>query len=679
MALPLPELWRHRTPSSLVNGVALLGDDGGVRTLAELLAPGAKAVDGIAEILFPSGLPARPLAFSTMITDSFTHRTYVTVVSHRQGPLATCAWSHLPEVASPTFLNLMRTVHGCLEDPDDETNATAFARIWGWLVHEVPAPPPGTSLILHGLATGAIRAVQRPACGLPAVYVPTSLQLLLTRLSVSDLLLVVRLLLLEQKVLFVSSSVALLTSACEAFSSILLFPLAWVHCYNPLLPSMDYLATPPPFLFGCLRDIFLKESFADSHDLLSSEILSGDRDFSIFDLDTGDVYPDESEIPDLPGLPDAAQSRLRCSITELRSKFEAFQDLWPEGTSSESFEESVQKIFLTFTCDLLGDVPGSLGPSCEVATAASVHESFQEVQFLSNVCSKDKPFFQSFVQTSAFLDYLQTLHLFGSSKSPLAEAVQGLQGTRYILPKPRFDAEISEPQPVPSKTSRAAIALCQQGPPLELHLFFGETAGAALPETGSSEVLVEWNRALPSEPVPELEPFEAHAGAEGLVVAFADEASWRGNARAPPPWAAQLCQGFYQAAGDELHERLPKAMVTDFWTSAVLLYAALGRSLSAPDDFLLRTYLAIVDRPAALPTHCMLSLMGSLEPHHLHRVFDRDLQLETAASEPEPSPTASVSYARRLQASANPVEPVDDALLCTTFVLLLTCISVSIL
>lgn len=52
----------------------------------------------------------------------------------------------------------------------------------------------------------------------------------------------------------------MLTSACEAFSSILLFPLAWVHCYNPLLPSTDYLATPPPFLFGCLREIILKEA-----------------------------------------------------------------------------------------------------------------------------------------------------------------------------------------------------------------------------------------------------------------------------------------------------------------------------------------------------------------------------------------------------------------------------------
>lgn len=50
----------------------------GVTTLAELRAPGVPAIDGLAEILFPTGLPSHcPRGFSTVMTDSFTHRTYV--------------------------------------------------------------------------------------------------------------------------------------------------------------------------------------------------------------------------------------------------------------------------------------------------------------------------------------------------------------------------------------------------------------------------------------------------------------------------------------------------------------------------------------------------------------------------------------------------------------------------
>lgn len=43
----------------------------------------------------------------------------------------------------------------------------------------------------------------------------------------------------------------------------------------------------------------------------------------------------------------------------------------------------VQKMYLTFMADLLGDVASSLGPPCEIATAASVLSSFQEGRFLS--------------------------------------------------------------------------------------------------------------------------------------------------------------------------------------------------------------------------------------------------------------------------------------------------------
>ena len=52
----------------------------------------------------------------------------------------------------------------------------------------------------------------------------------------------------------------------------------------------------------------------------------------------------------------------------------------------------VQKIYLTFMAELLGDVAGSLGPPCESATAASVLSSFQEGHFLSSVSAKDQVF-----------------------------------------------------------------------------------------------------------------------------------------------------------------------------------------------------------------------------------------------------------------------------------------------
>ncbi|CAE8644146.1 unnamed protein product, partial [Polarella glacialis] len=372
--------------------------------------------------------------FSTVVTDSFTHRTYVAtllryVPSGTDGslrPLATCAWSHLPEVASPRFLELLVALHRCGHHKEP---ATLFAQLCGWLVHEVPAPPPGTALLLHGIA-GAEAGRRTPICavsrpppgGPPGAHVP--LRPLLTRLGVSSLLLVARLLLLEQKVVFVSSSVALLTSACEAFSTLLLFPLAWVHCYNPLLPSTDYLGLPPPFLFGSLREVFCDGGTDEGTDLGAT------RDFSVFDLDTGEVNA-APEIDRLPSLPEAAESRLRFGLTELRASLEATNDVLPmlqeEGDldiEEESFEDAAQQIFLSFTAEILGDVPCFLGNRCQAATPSSVSSSFQGSHFLSSVSKKDKPFYASFLQTSAFLAHLQTLHLYGPRESPFAEALQ---------------------------------------------------------------------------------------------------------------------------------------------------------------------------------------------------------------------------------------------------------------
>ena len=60
------------------NQCPLFSHAAGVTTLAELRAPGVPAIDGLAEILFPTGLPSHcPRGFSTVMTDSFTHRTYV--------------------------------------------------------------------------------------------------------------------------------------------------------------------------------------------------------------------------------------------------------------------------------------------------------------------------------------------------------------------------------------------------------------------------------------------------------------------------------------------------------------------------------------------------------------------------------------------------------------------------
>ena len=226
---------------------------------------------------------------------------------------------------------------------------------------------------------------------------------------------------------------------------------------------------------------------------------------------------------------------------------------------------------------------------------------------------------------------------------------------------------------------RAAIVLQQHSPPLQLHLSFASLEATEPARTAAldhGEVLAEWERgdcdgeALQAEPIaisePVAEPVEFAGCWESLVSAFREEASLRRSDLAAsaaglhcPQWTRHLCLGFYEALASDKGRF--HAGMADFWTSAVLLYAVLSRRLSAPDEFLLQTHLAIVDRPAALPTHRMLALMGSLEPHRLSEVLQLNRRDQPLS---ESTVTDSMCYARRLLAIANPsalaLAEVDD-------------------
>ena len=60
--------------------------------------------------------------------------------------------------------------------------------------------------------------------------------------------------------------------------------------------------------------------------------------------------------------------------------------------------------------------------------------------------------------------------------------------------------------------------------------------------------------------------------------------------------------------------------VSEHHWSLVLLYAVLCRKMGASMEFLLRLHLSI-DRPAALPTHSILSLMNGIDPHRLSDIL----------------------------------------------------------
>ncbi|CAK0907596.1 unnamed protein product [Prorocentrum cordatum] len=271
-------------------------------------------------------------------------------------------------------------------------------------------------------------------------------------MSVGMLLLAVRLLLLEQRVAFVSSSAAQLTSVCEALSQVLLYPLVWPHQYSVMVPSLEYLEAPYPFLFGALRP---ERPFDEDDDGNLPGLLANccgwfpeDQGVALFDLDAGEAHGFCEADRLLPALPYEAEARLRRGLAELRSEADAAYDAAPAPGlfgcgcgSDDGFDAAVQGVFERFTSELLRDAAAALTEAAGGAADSEV-EGPMRGDSRSSWGGADGAFYELFGRTQAFVDHVRTVQLCGAGQAPPAEeggsaaaAAGAAQAPGYALPQ----------------------------------------------------------------------------------------------------------------------------------------------------------------------------------------------------------------------------------------------------
>lgn len=174
---------------------------------------------------------------------------------------------------------------------------------------EIPAPPPGAYEIQLPILDSTIRFWAPPA-KLPIAYTALPYHILFECLDVDHVLTVWTALLLERKILLISSQSSVLTVCAEILCSIL-FPLRWSHLYVPLLPRMlcPILDAPVPYLCGIVRDNYL---FANSF------VAAGgpqDTETVVVDLDRNTVDFVGGAAADLPTPPLKEWSKLQAALT----------------------------------------------------------------------------------------------------------------------------------------------------------------------------------------------------------------------------------------------------------------------------------------------------------------------------------------------------------------------------
>ncbi|CEL93567.1 unnamed protein product [Vitrella brassicaformis CCMP3155] len=174
-----------------------------------------------------------------------------------------------------------------------------------WLL-DVPSPAPGTSVVMH-IDDGSFGVEQPFPWELPLCDLP--MQLLFRCLSVSAVYFLMKLLLLERKVVLASRSAHLLTCAAETAKA-LLYPFHWQHSYMPIVHRAELLEAPPPFFYGYLKTpgAHLPHTFGSAISFDGSP----QCDYILFDLDGGAVVspPGQPALADVPSMPKRAENDL---------------------------------------------------------------------------------------------------------------------------------------------------------------------------------------------------------------------------------------------------------------------------------------------------------------------------------------------------------------------------------
>ena len=143
-----------------------------------------------------------------------------------------------------------------------------------------------------------------PPAKLPIAYVALPFETLFECLEPANVLTVWYALVLEHKVLLVSSQHSILTVCTEILCS-LLFPMQWSHLYIPLLPRFlaPMLDAPVPYLVGVARENWI---FAEQN--LSAETI-------VVDLDTNEVTMGV-HTEEFPPVPNKKWNKLKQAVEE---------------------------------------------------------------------------------------------------------------------------------------------------------------------------------------------------------------------------------------------------------------------------------------------------------------------------------------------------------------------------
>jgi hypothetical protein len=264
------------------------------------------------------------------------------------------------------------------------------------------------SKISRSVAFEPLSSQALPTLTLDAAPVPPlprldhSIRLLFDTLDVATVIRVFAAVLLESRVLFVSTHLSVLMRVCEAMRAIM-FPLLWPHVYLPVLPRrmLQYLECPTPFIFGVSKDSLEEAMRAE---LISDDVL-------VVDVDKGCIVRGEAEcelpstilFPLREGLYECLKPNVNRSDHVFAHRFPTQPHVFPDMAVRRHFYQTIHKLI------------GEFGYHRYVWTdefSGKKTTFFDEASYLAASAPEAREFRTLFAATQAFSEYVVSFNGF---------------------------------------------------------------------------------------------------------------------------------------------------------------------------------------------------------------------------------------------------------------------------
>lgn len=180
-------------------------------------------------------------------------------------------------------------------------NSVPLERVLCNFVNECPIPPLGLIRVEYRITDKCI-VFCRPPPNNPIQFTHFPVRLLFECLDIDNALMLLECVLLEKRILLISSKLSALTVVAETLLA-LIYPFQWRYVFIPLLPRalIDFLYAPMPFIIGMHR------SFVKGH--LHGELLD---ELVIVDLDKNIIHCMQRAL--ISPLPSRERKKLKRSL-----------------------------------------------------------------------------------------------------------------------------------------------------------------------------------------------------------------------------------------------------------------------------------------------------------------------------------------------------------------------------